>query len=98
MPWLEVPQTYKDAAVFASRLRSDFDVEYIRIGALCIFQDSKQDWQQESSTMGTLHKSSFCNLALALEKVVNIILFEVATRSHFMILWSEVALKALSYS
>ncbi|KAK3171912.1 hypothetical protein OEA41_003996 [Lepraria neglecta] len=58
-----LPGTFKDAIKVTRKLRSAFGVSYIWIDALCVIQDSVEDWQQESSAMGDTYRSSFCNLA-----------------------------------
>ena len=63
IPWQPLPDTYKDAIKVTRKLRSAFGVSYIWIDALCVIQDSAENWQQESSAMGDTHRSSFCNLA-----------------------------------
>ena len=60
LPWLEMPQTF----ICSRRLGSDFDVEYIWIDTLCIIQESKQAWQQDLSTIGTLLKTVSATLHL----------------------------------
>jgi Heterokaryon incompatibility protein (HET) len=54
-----LPRTFQDAAMIAKRL----GVDYLWIDSLCIFQDSKEDWCKESSTMGDVYKGALCNIA-----------------------------------
>lgn len=54
-----LPQTFQDAAKIAKRL----GVQYLWIDSLCIFQDSVEDWQRESSMMGDVYKGALCNIA-----------------------------------
>ena len=63
LPWSGMPKTFKDAIFFTRKLRDLFGVNYIWIDALCIVQDSKEDWQRESSIMGDIYAQSFCDLA-----------------------------------
>ena len=63
IPWQPLPDTFKDAIKVTRKLRSAFGVSYIWIDALCVIQDSVEDWQQESSAMGDTYRSSLCNLA-----------------------------------
>ena len=63
IPWDGMPKTFQDAIIFTRRLREHFEVKYIWIDALCIVQNSKKDWQRESSIMGDIYAQSFCNLA-----------------------------------
>lgn len=55
----DLPQTFKDA-VQVARLLS---VKYLWIDRLCIVQDSKLDWDQESVNMRRVYANSFCNIA-----------------------------------
>ena len=59
MPFSTLPQTYKDIVKIARR----FSVRYIWIDSLCIFQDSHEDWERESSTMRDVYANSACNIA-----------------------------------
>jgi len=59
MPFSILPQTYKDTVKIARR----FSVRYIWIDSLCIFQDSREDWERESSTMRDVYANSACNIA-----------------------------------
>jgi len=54
--------TFKDAIRFTRRLRI-LGVRYIWIDALCIIQDSEEDWQDQAFIMGEIYGSAFCNLA-----------------------------------
>ncbi|RGP77970.1 heterokaryon incompatibility [Fusarium longipes] len=40
-----------------------FSVRYLWIDCLCIIQDSKEDWEQESLAMQYVYSNSLCNLA-----------------------------------
>jgi hypothetical protein len=51
--------TFQDAIRTARFL----GVEYLWIDALCILQDSKEDWELESATMGKVYGNGLCNLA-----------------------------------
>ena len=55
----DLPQTFKDA-VQVARL---FSVRYLWVDRLCIIQDSKHDWDQESIEMRRVYTNSFCNIA-----------------------------------
>ena len=59
MPFLNLPQTYKDTVKVARR----FSVRYLWIDSLCIFQDSYEDWERESSAMQDIFANSACNIA-----------------------------------
>jgi hypothetical protein len=55
----ELPRTFRHAITVARRLR----IRYLWIDSLCIIQDSKQDWEKESSLMHTVYKHAHCNIA-----------------------------------
>lgn len=55
----ELPQTFRDAVVVARKL----GVRYVWIDALCIIQDSKEDWQYEAAMMGMVYKNAICNIS-----------------------------------
>lgn len=59
IPQQRMPQKYIDAAVIALRLK----IPYLWIDSLCIIQDSEDDWNRESSTMGQVYQRAYCNLA-----------------------------------
>ncbi|PQE32222.1 heterokaryon incompatibility protein [Rutstroemia sp. NJR-2017a WRK4] len=51
--------TFKDAIRTARFL----GVQYLWIDALCILQDSKEDWELESALMGKVYRNGLCNLS-----------------------------------
>jgi hypothetical protein len=55
----ELSETFQDAIKVAAHL----GVRYIWIDSLCIIQDSKQDWLQESGQMSSVYSGSLCNIA-----------------------------------
>lgn len=55
-----LPQTLRDAVHFAARLEG---VGYIWIDALCIKQDSKEDWAQQSVQMDQVYSNTYLNLS-----------------------------------
>lgn len=55
----DLPQTFQDLITVARH----FSVRYVWIDALCIIQDSPQDWVFESSTMRDVYANSFCTIA-----------------------------------
>ena len=59
MPFLNLPQVYKDTVKVAHW----FSVRYLWIDSLCIFQDSYEDWEKESSVMQDIYANSACNIA-----------------------------------
>jgi Heterokaryon incompatibility protein (HET) len=56
----ELPQTFRDAVVFASRLPH---VGYIWIDSLCIKQGDTEDWLTESADMDQVYGGSFLNIS-----------------------------------
>ncbi|KIW05848.1 uncharacterized protein PV09_03051 [Verruconis gallopava] len=54
-----LPKTFKDA-ILVTRL---LDHSYIWIDALCIIQDSKEDWRNESAKMGSIYRHSVLTIA-----------------------------------
>jgi hypothetical protein len=55
----ELPKTFRDA-VDITRV---FDVRHLWIDALCIVQDSAEDWNRESAEMMNVYEHSYCNIA-----------------------------------
>ena len=55
----ELPLTFRDAMLFASRL----GIRYIWIDSLCIVQDNVQDWIDQAAVMHKVYSHSFCNLS-----------------------------------
>lgn len=56
-----LPATFKDAISAAARL----GLRYIWIDALCIIQDSQEDWMREAATMSKVYSYAFLTLAAA---------------------------------
>lgn len=54
-----LPKTCQDALVVARQL----DVQYIWIDRLCIIQDDKKDWVQESASMHSVYANALLTLA-----------------------------------
>ncbi|KAF2670799.1 HET-domain-containing protein [Microthyrium microscopicum] len=54
-----LPRTFKDAITFLRYL----NIKYIWIDSLCIVQDSREDWFQESGNMAGIYANSFLTLA-----------------------------------
>lgn len=54
-----LPKTFRDAVYVTKKL----GVQYLWIDALCIIQDSVEDWRQETATMGKVYKNALCNIA-----------------------------------
>jgi hypothetical protein len=55
----ELPLTFDEASNFALRL----GIRYLWIDALCIFQDSRDDWLDKSSQMSSIYENSVCTFA-----------------------------------
>ncbi|KAK0627709.1 heterokaryon incompatibility protein-domain-containing protein, partial [Immersiella caudata] len=55
IPWDVVPVVYREAIEICWKL----GVEYIWIDSLCIIQDSKEDWVQESQKMCDIYANSY---------------------------------------
>jgi hypothetical protein len=58
-----LPTTFQDAITITRRLRRDFGVECLWIDALCIFQDSMDDWRTEDAKMSDVYGNAWCNIA-----------------------------------
>ncbi|KAI1753686.1 heterokaryon incompatibility protein-domain-containing protein [Xylaria castorea] len=58
-PIKTLPQLFQDVIVVAQR----FSIRYIWIDALCIVQDSREDWEAQASTMRMVYANSACNIA-----------------------------------
>ncbi|KAI1341062.1 HET-domain-containing protein [Xylariaceae sp. FL0016] len=54
-----LPRTFRDAFEIIERL----NVRYLWIDRTCIVQDSPADWQAEASTMQTIYRHGFLNIA-----------------------------------
>ena len=54
-----LPQNFKDAIIVLQKLH----LRYIWIDALCIIQDSNEDWLAEAALMSKIYSYSFINLA-----------------------------------
>jgi hypothetical protein len=59
IPWSMLTQTFKDAVALTEQL----GYEYLWIDALCILQDSKEDWEAESAKMHQVYAN--CDLMLS---------------------------------
>lgn len=67
IPLTRLPKTFKDAVQVTRRL----GYRYLWVDALCIIQDSQQDWLQEALSMTKVYASSALNLAAAASDDVN---------------------------
>ena len=57
--WTMLPKTFKDAIITCRQL----GINYIFIDRLCIVQDSKNDWEEQSALMGSIYHDSTLTLA-----------------------------------
>ncbi|RYO38006.1 hypothetical protein AA0111_g2645 [Alternaria arborescens] len=58
----ELAKTFQDA-VFAAK---SLGIKLLWIDSFCIFQDSKEDWQQEAALMSQVYRHSFLNIAASI--------------------------------
>ncbi|KAF5858025.1 hypothetical protein ETB97_004956 [Aspergillus alliaceus] len=58
-PIADLPSTFQDFIAVARR----FGIQYVWIDALCVVQDSTEDWEAEPSTMSHVYANSACNIA-----------------------------------
>jgi len=54
-----LPKTLRDAVIVARQI----GVNYLWIDALCIIQDSSDDWEKEARKMAEIYSRSYCNIA-----------------------------------
>lgn len=59
-----LPNTFSDAITVARKLK----LPYLWIDALCILQDSIEDWLNESSKMGSIYRNSYLCIAGTMTK------------------------------
>lgn len=59
IPFQDLSRTFRHAMTAALRL----GWEYLWIDALCVIQDSSNDWEREAALMSEVYKHSSCNLA-----------------------------------
>lgn len=59
IPWSELPKVYQDAITATRRL----GYEWLWIDSLCILQDSRSDWLNESRRMGTIYENAQLTIA-----------------------------------
>lgn len=62
-----LPATFRDAITITRNL----GIQYLWIDSLCIIQDSRDDWEQESSNMGPVFRDSTLGLFAAASKNSN---------------------------
>ncbi|KAJ5547125.1 hypothetical protein N7494_004710 [Penicillium frequentans] len=54
-----LPQTFQDAI----QLTRHLGIRYLWIDSLCIIQDSREDWLDQSALMGSVYQGSYLNIA-----------------------------------
>jgi hypothetical protein len=59
IPWQDLSKTFQDAIVFVRRT----GLRYIWIDSLCIVQDSKEDWMNQSMQMAEIYRNAYITLA-----------------------------------
>ncbi|KAK8108932.1 HET-domain-containing protein [Apiospora sp. TS-2023a] len=59
MPWLYLPKLFRDAAKVTKRL----GLRYLWIDAICIIQDSEEDWVTEASKMTEVYGNAYLTIA-----------------------------------
>lgn len=55
----DLPKTFQDAIQVTRAL----GMRFLWIDALCIIQDSPEDWRSEAAMMGSIYKHALCNIA-----------------------------------
>ena len=63
IPPLTLPQTIQDAI----HITRKFGIRYLWVDALCIIQDSEEDWQAEAKQMANIYKNSLMTIAVAVD-------------------------------
>ena len=78
----QLPRTFQDAV----RATRKLGYRYVWIDALCIIQDSSQDWQRESQKMGSIYSQAVVTLSATSSSSVHDGLFNISSisqSSHF---------------
>ncbi|KAK7981450.1 HET domain-containing protein [Apiospora saccharicola] len=57
--WSRLPKTFQDAITITREL----GLQYLWIDSLCIIQDSKEDWETESSKMADIYRHGYITIA-----------------------------------
>jgi hypothetical protein len=57
--WSALPKTFQHAIIFARKL----GIQFIWIDSLCIVQDSKKDWLEQSGKMAAIYENATITLA-----------------------------------
>jgi hypothetical protein len=64
IPWEKLSLTFQDTIAFARKLQ----VRYIWIDAICIMQDSNEDWAREVSNMAQIFEGAYFTIAATASK------------------------------
>lgn len=64
LPFLELPANFRDAITITRRL----GFRYLWIDSLCIIQDSRKDWAEESKKMGLVYRNSAVTISAMASK------------------------------
>lgn len=64
LPFLELPANFRDAINITRRL----GLRYLWIDSLCIMQDSREDWAEESKKMGLVYRNSAVTISALASK------------------------------
>jgi hypothetical protein len=67
-----MPTAFQDAAMIARSL----DIHYLWIDTLCIIQDSKADWEEQSANMGEIFQSATITIAASSPSHPGVSLFD----------------------
>lgn len=59
VPLKSMPKTFRDAVIIAREL----GIRHLWIDSLCIIQDSREDWEQESARMAEVYRHGLVNIA-----------------------------------
>ncbi|KAH7075251.1 heterokaryon incompatibility protein-domain-containing protein [Paraphoma chrysanthemicola] len=62
IPWTQLSRTFQEAISFARHL----GLNYIWIDSLCIIQDVRRDWQEQSALMATIYSNAYLTMAAGL--------------------------------
>lgn len=59
IPWDQLPKTFQDAIAITRGM----NIQYIWIDSLCIIQQDKLDWEQQSAVMADIYSRCYLNIA-----------------------------------
>ena len=61
IPWNSIPKTFREAIIISRKL----GIDYLWIDSLCIIQNDKQDWEEQSREMSPIYGNSWLSIAAA---------------------------------